>query len=117
MTQGWIGVDLDGTLMVWTGNGTTMGPPIAPMVRRVKAWLAKGQEVRIFTARVSVPDLEFREAVRSVIEDWSFEQFGQKLRVTCEKDTSCIEYWDDKAIRVIKNTGLSEREYKMRKRV
>ena len=54
MSEGWIGVDLDGTLaeyLGWQGMGH-IGEPIAPMVERVKAWLAEGKDVRIFTARV-----------------------------------------------------------------
>lgn len=41
MSEGWIGVDLDGTLaeyLGWQGMGH-IGEPIAPMVERVKAWL------------------------------------------------------------------------------
>ena len=43
MSEGWIGVDLDGTLaeyLGWQGMGH-IGEPIAPMVERVKAWLAQ----------------------------------------------------------------------------
>lgn len=117
MTRGWIAVDFDGTLQVWVGNGPIMGPPIMPMVKRVRAWIANGQEVRIFTARASIKTEDVRVAAIAAIELWCEEHLGMKLAVTCIKDTSCLEIWDDKAIRVIKNTGLSEREYKLRKRV
>jgi len=53
MSNGWIGVDLDGTLAVhmgvWDGS---IGPPIYPMVDRVRRWIKEGREVRIITARV-----------------------------------------------------------------
>lgn len=51
---GWIGVDFDGTLATygtWAG-ASHVGEPIAPMVERVKRWLAEGREVRVFTARI-----------------------------------------------------------------
>lgn len=52
--SGWIGVDLDGTLAHYSGwQGIDhIGAPIAPMVERVKRWLAEGRSVKIFTARV-----------------------------------------------------------------
>jgi hypothetical protein len=55
--NGWIGVDLDGTLAHYEGwkGQEHIGEPIAPMVERVKGWLAEGREVRIFTARVYCP--------------------------------------------------------------
>jgi hypothetical protein len=54
MNQGWIGVDLDGTLAYydhWRG-AEHIGEPIPAMLERVKRWLADGKDVRIFTARV-----------------------------------------------------------------
>ncbi len=113
--QGWIGVDLDGTLAVHNGfQGVEhIGEPIAPMVDRVKRWLEKGLEVRIFTARVSVPDgadeSRFAEAdaARERIEDWSYEIFGTILRVTNVKDYEMVQLWDDRAIQVLPNTGLA----------
>jgi len=53
--RGWIGVDLDGTLAksVKAQNGEEIGGPIHPMVQLVKVWLARGEDVRIFTARVN----------------------------------------------------------------
>jgi len=55
LSNGWIGVDLDGTLAYydeWRGL-YHIGEPIPAMVDRVKRWLAEGRDVRIFTARVS----------------------------------------------------------------
>jgi hypothetical protein len=111
--SGWIGVDLDGTLAeydVWRGPDH-IGKPIPLMLERVKRWLAEGREVRIFTARVYHPsdDLaRFFDAAhaREVIEKWCLEHLGQRLQVTCTKDYSMIEVWDDRAIQVVPNTGL-----------
>lgn len=111
----WIAVDLDGTLMAWTANGHIMGPPIPNMVNRVKLWLAQGKEVKIFTARASTKDITKREANINAIQAWCETHIGQKLPVTCEKDLYCVQIWDDKAVRVIRNSGLSEYEYNKRK--
>lgn len=114
--KGWIAVDFDGTLATYAGNNTIMGQPIVPMIRRVKSWLAKGHEVRIFTARVSFKDEEKNKAVTEAIQEWCVTHIGQKLAVTCIKDYACVQLWDDKAIRVIKNTGYSEEEYRRLKK-
>ena len=112
MRQGWIGVDFDGTLATYLGNHTIMGEPIMPMVNRVKHWLSKGQDVKIFTARVSLKNATKNELVRNAIQDWCMVHIGKRLDVVCVKDIHCIQLWDDKAIRVIRNTGYSEAEYK-----
>lgn len=54
-TLGWIGVDLDGTLAksVKSKAAEDIGVPIHRMVKQVKKWLAQGQDVHIFTARVN----------------------------------------------------------------
>ena len=59
-------------------------------------------KVKIFTARVSRDDDGFQERL---IKKWSKEHLGQELEVTCVKDLSMIELWDDKAMRVELNTG------------
>ena len=103
---GWIGVDLDGTLAHYTGwQGIEhVGAPIMPMVNRVRAWLADGHEVRIFTARVSCDEPE-RTACIAAIDEWASEHIGQTLRVTNVKDFGMVELWDDRAVQVEMNTG------------
>lgn len=104
-SEGWIGVDLDGTLAHYSsGQWPTIGAPIMPMVNRVKGWLSEGKEVRIMTARVSGdPITAGRERVR--VKKWCLAVIGQELRVTCQKDYDMIEQWDDRAVQVIPNTG------------
>ena len=110
--DGWIGVDLDGTLAYydeWRGP-SHVGPPIAPMVERVKQWIAEGKSVRIITARVSLTPTSHkrqRDAAHAMIaiQDWCFEHLGTILPVVCTKDFAMIEFYDDRAIRVEKNTG------------
>lgn len=101
-----IACDLDGTLAAyngWTGI-TNIGEPIQPVLRRVKAALAAGYEVVIFTARMSCDDEE-KPFVRLAIERWCEKHVGQKLDCTAVKSRDIDEFWDDRAVGVYKNTG------------
>jgi hypothetical protein len=120
---GWIGVDLDGTLAhydSWMG-WNQFGKPIPKMVERVKQWLAEGKDVRIFTARVHLPLEAFSQCWQTqtpftghdmvrAVQDWTEEHIGARLPVTCVKDTGMIELWDDRAVQVIPNTGITVAE-------
>jgi hypothetical protein len=98
MSKGWIGVDFDGTLA--RDDGYTWPPPPVPaMVERVKGWLAEGREVRLVTARAA--DLEWYPD----LIDWMNAHLGQRLEITNQKDYGMIELWDDRAVRVARNTG------------
>lgn len=106
-TQGWIGVDLDGTLAMYEPDQfPAIGAPIMPMIRRVKGWLLIGVPVKIVTARVGaqVPDAEVKIAVRN-IEKWCLRHVGVALPVVCSKDYQMVELWDDRAVQVEHNTG------------
>ena len=102
---GYIAVDLDGTLAFYgdSHDALHVGEPIPAMVDRVKAWLAKGIEVRIFTARVSIP--EHVRYVVPVIEAWCLKHIGRVLPVTCQKDYQMLRLYDDRAVQVEMNTG------------
>lgn len=103
--QGWIGVDLDGTLAQydkWRGI-EHIGEPIPAMVERVKAWIAEGREVRIFTARIAEDDPE----VFRIVRQWCLAHVGYPLPITCRKDFGMVELWDDRAVQVVKNTGIA----------
>jgi hypothetical protein len=126
--SGWIGVDFDGTLAeygTWQG-ADHCGAPIKPMVERVKGWLAKGIEVRIFTARIHpldrcvMPDeplinssepsiirTPHWEAITAVlaIRAWCVVYIGRELPVTNVKDYGMHELYDDRAVQVQANTG------------
>lgn len=111
--NGWIGVDLDGTLAEydsWKGP-EHIGNPIPLMVQRVKDWLEKGHEVRIFTARVSHDGTARRvdeaNAARLAIVRWCADHIGIVLPVTNVKDYAMIELWDDRCVRVEANTGIA----------
>jgi hypothetical protein len=109
--NGWIGVDLDGTLARYDGwHGIDhIGEPVPKMLARVKGWLAEGKEVRIFTARASPQAIRLNNSsVREVIEpilEWCVKHIGCTLDVTHEKDMAMVQLWDDRCVQVIPNTG------------
>ena len=105
--NGWIGVDLDGTLAEYHGwrGPEHIGAPIPAMVERVMAWLAEGREVRIFTARVAGGDGRDVGEVDLAIKRWCQEHIGAVLPVTNVKDYGMIELWDDRCVQVVPNTG------------
>ena len=109
----WMGVDFDGCLATDYKGRTEMpdgyyvlGAPVPPMIERVKLWLSKGIDVRIFTSRVAPSD-DGRdvEKVRSLIQDWCELYVGERLKVTCIKEHGLIQLWDDRAVSVQFNTG------------
>lgn len=77
--NGWIGVDLDGTLAHYEGwKGVEhVGAPVPAMLQRVKDWIAKGVEVRIFTARV------FGEGGRSAPQSDSGKHSNSPTDIGC----------------------------------
>jgi hypothetical protein len=111
--QGWIGVDLDGTLAQYEGwqGHLHIGSPVEAMVERVRSWVERGHPlygpvvVKIVTARVSRQAGEDAEAARRQIQRWCREYIGHVLEVTNEKDFGMIELWDDRAVQVEPNTG------------
>ena len=106
--RGWIGVDLDGTLAksVAAQTGEEIGAPIHPMVQLVKHWLAHGEDVRIFTARIN-PNHQKGDAVRvrRAVEAWCERYLGQILSVTYEKDWDMVLLLDDRARQVEHDTA------------
>lgn len=122
--SGWIGVDLDGTLAHYDGwkGEKYIGEPVPAMVERVKKWLADGVKVKIFTARVCITggfsevsqkqaNVDFAAEQTKLIKAWCLENIGKELEVTCVKDFACIEIWDDRAVQVILNKGVSVLEW------
>ncbi len=101
----WIGVDLDGTLAEYHGWSSNIGRPIAPMVERVKGWLAQGEIVKILTARGTGGDAAHQAAQHAKIRAWCFTYLGQELEVTDRKDIHMKALYDDRAVGVEFNTG------------
>lgn len=103
--QAHIAVDLDKTLAEMKGpfkGPTVIGKPIPEMVDRVKKMLADGEDVRIFTARVSDDP---KSIARAAIEAWLHKNIGQSLPITDKKDHLTTKIYDDRAVGVVPNTG------------
>lgn len=101
-SDGWIGVDLDGTLAFydrWKGE-QHIGEPVPKMLLRVKRWLELGMDVRIFTARVNNGEEQIYW-----IQNWCLKHIGKVLPVTNVKDFAMIELWDDRCVQVVPNVG------------
>lgn len=110
MNKGIVACDFDGTLAYHEpGYNKTgqIGEPIPLMQARIIQHLNQDDNVWIFTARVSSSH-SVEEVARSKkqIEDWCQKYLGQKLMVTAEKNPKMYLFYDDKAIGVIKNTGI-----------
>lgn len=106
-TTAWVGVDLDGTLARydgWQGHGH-IGEPIEPMLARVKAYLAAGVTVKLFTARGTVIGKE-RTVFLACWWDWCDRHGIPRLEVTASKDFQMVALWDDRARSVVTNVGL-----------
>lgn len=98
----WIGVDLDGTLARYDGTTDGIGPIVEPMLAKVKAILDEGiYDVRILTARAGVPEMI------PEIEQWLEQNGLPKLAITNKKDFAMAACYDDRAITIVPNTGLT----------
>jgi hypothetical protein len=110
--DGWIGVDLDGTLASDSvSNGwEKIGLPVPAMLQRVKRWLLEGRTVKIFTARAAVP------SQIKLVKDWLQRQGLPDLEVTNVKDFGMAELWDDRCVPVEANSGEVVTSSKVRAR-
>ena len=102
----WIAVDLDGTLAHWDGLAAEIGEPIQLMMDRVKAWMAVGLKVKIFTARAA----EGAEQIQ-LVRDWLTKHGLAELEITNSKDKDMVEMWDDRSVAVVRNTGVGIRQH------
>jgi hydroxymethylpyrimidine pyrophosphatase-like HAD family hydrolase len=108
-----VAVDFDGTMSHYehfTGPAD-LGPPIEEMVTKIKALLAEGVPVVIFTARVNPSEASPEEAMDATIAfvaiaNWSKKVFGRILPITHEKSRHFTEIWDDRGRQVLTNTGV-----------
>src|SRR5579859_751959 len=98
-------VDLDGTLAMDLPRTDEfeIGPPVPEMVQRVKDWVTNGEEVWIFTARLS--GTSDSERMTSAIQDWLEANELPRLPVTNRKSGRIRVYYDDRAVAVVPNTG------------
>jgi hypothetical protein len=110
--EGWVGVDLDGTLAEWTDQTSAIyiGPPVPAMVDRVKRWMDAGRKIKIVTARMGAGkdgiDLDVQE---QVIRTWLNKHIGSRysnmIEITNQKDMGMLALWDDMAVTVERNSG------------
>lgn len=114
--HGWYGFDLDGTLAYYDKwvSALHVGEPISAMVDKVKAFLAEGKQVRIFTARVAPATIErggdSLPAIENAIALWCIKHIGVMLPITSVKDSGMIALYDDRCHEVLTNTGKTRRE-------
>lgn len=118
VASGWVGVDLDGCLAKYDGFVSVdhIGEPVPAIQELVKAMIADGVDVRIFTARVAPATLIYnktpeqaQEEIQKVviaIAQWSFEHLGKMLPVTATKDFMMKFCIDDRSVQVEPNTGV-----------
>lgn len=104
MRNGWIGVDLDGTLAQYDGwrGFDHIGAPVEAMVALVKSLVEDGHRVKIFTARMDSPR---PDETRAFIDKWCLEHLGFAPEVTNVKDRWMTYLIDDRAVTCELNTG------------
>ena len=99
--QGWVGVDLDGTLARYDGwiSIEHIGEPIEKMLTVVLNMINEGVDVRIFTARC------MDQSAIPFIETWCKKYIGKILPITNIKDYDMLCLYDGRAIPVKFNEG------------
>lgn len=106
-------VDFDKTLAYYESKwkARKIGPAIPEMVEQVKKWLAQGDKVTIFTARISQlydPDeAQFNDVYEQIamIRDFCKENGLPELPITAVKKKEFTHFYDDKAFHVVPNKG------------
>lgn len=99
-----IACDLDGTLAEY--HGWKGIDHIGSVIKQVRDAIynaqKEGAEVWIFTARVSLDENEATE----IIAEWLIANKINVVGITAIKHKFFTEFWDDRAIQVIKNQGV-----------
>lgn len=92
--NGWVGIDLDGTLAEYEGwQGIEhIGEPIEWARTLVLELIDRGVEVRIVTARVQEGPIAV-----AFVNGWTKHWFGTMLPVTDKKDMNMVMLIDDRA--------------------
>lgn len=110
----WLAVDLDGTLAAYNGwsGEDHIGDIVLPIAEGIKQRVRDGWKVAIFTARLSGNPDEAAHAER-VIWQWveKHKMSGYIVGITATKHKHFREFWDDRAIAVIKNQGIFTEEW------
>ena len=105
-TQGWIGVDLDGTLAYYDERSSieAVGTAIPDMLALVKKMINNDIRVKIFTARATDPEQ------LPLIRKWLKTNGLPELEITNIKDYYMQKLYDDRCVQVERNTGRLIRE-------
>lgn len=100
--DGWIGIDLDGTLAYYDGwkGCAHIGDPVPTVLAFVKRLIAEGETVKIFTARACIPEQV------PPIKEWLARHGLAGVEVTNVKDFKMRWLFDDRATGVLSNAGL-----------
>lgn len=99
MNKGWIAVDLDGTLAEPFHSISEIGPPQPIIVHHVKKLIySDGEEVRIFTSRISELNPTKRRVQELLIQQWCLKHLGVILPITATKSSGIKMIIDDLAI-------------------
>jgi hypothetical protein len=96
-----IAIDLDGTLAHYEKfeGEESIGKIIPVMKKRILDWKKTGKKIVIFTARAGTAK------GKKATERWLSDNGLEGLEVTNVKDYTMSHFFDDRAIRVEKNTG------------
>ncbi|MEO0793705.1 MAG: hypothetical protein AAFX93_01005 [Verrucomicrobiota bacterium] len=103
-THSWLGIGLDGVLSERTDEGLSgpIGAPVPDMIARIEDWTKhKRVKVKILTARAAT------EEGRAAVGAWLAENGLERIEFTNSKDLHMVEFWDDHAVQVIANMGVS----------
>ena len=106
--NGYIAIDLDGTLAEYHGfKGIDhIGEPVIAILEKVKVLVAAGTAVKIFTARVSGDNAVENEKARMAIWVWLEKHGLPRLEITNVKDFHMWQLWDDRCKQIIPNSGI-----------
>lgn len=113
-TKKTIAVDFDGTLADDSRvKYPECGPPVWRMVERVRRWIAEGHEVVLFTARLAEKDVHRERNQVKRLTEWLdlygiHNTDGTVIAMTAWKLPKFDEFWDDNAVRVARNLGVTE---------
>lgn len=101
-----IAVDLDGTLAHYDGwkGPEHIGEIIPSVANAMERAQKEGADVWIFTARVS--DTDDHNLASDIIAKWLVENKINVSGITAIKHKFFTEFWDDRAIQVIRNEGI-----------
>jgi hypothetical protein len=104
-------VDFDGVCAEyssWEEQENKVGKPIKPMINQIKKWLKKGIKISIFTARLSHGAVESEKQIALIQKFLKDNGLPETLPITCIKSYWFTKFFDDRAYRVISNTGIIE---------